>query len=247
LASLNLPKIFKDTSALLNPITKYEILASLKSLASGSAPSRNGVTRELLLCYWQQIKKFVCNLIIDMFKGNIPPQIKEGLITLLPKKQGICAPNEFRPICINNTIYKIYMKILATRIEPFLEEITFQHQYAVKSKTMDTAIRLAHEITVFANIMNIPFFKVIHDQEKAFDRASHNYIIEDLRCRGIPEKFIQWIFQMYRDTYVRIKFAEGEYSSKIQYERGAKQGDPMSAIIYCRAIDAFLVEMERRL
>jgi len=43
-------------------------------------------------------------------------EMKEALVVLLPKKKGKRTPEDYRPITLLNSVYKILDKILATRL-----------------------------------------------------------------------------------------------------------------------------------
>lgn len=55
-------------------------------------------------------------------------EINHSFITLIPKKTEPESPNNFRPIALFNTIYKIYSKILANRIKYILAKIISKEQ-----------------------------------------------------------------------------------------------------------------------
>ena len=53
---------------------------------------------------------------------RIPAKCKAGLMTLVPKKEPDNLIENCRPITLLNTDYKIFTKIIMTRLNPILEK-----------------------------------------------------------------------------------------------------------------------------
>ena len=61
--------------------------------------------------------------------GRMPIEWNEGMIYLIPKVEGVVDDfKKWRPITILNTIYKVYAKLLAIRLQPFLPHIVYKNQ-----------------------------------------------------------------------------------------------------------------------
>jgi hypothetical protein len=62
--------------------------------------------------------------------GWLLSQSNQTYITLIPKKQGACSFNHFRPISLCNFYYKIISKILVLRLQPLLAKLIDPSQAA---------------------------------------------------------------------------------------------------------------------
>ena len=59
----------------------------------------------------------------------MPAEWNEGMIYLIPKLEGVVDDiKKWRPITLLNTVYKVYAKLLATRLQPFLPHIVHKTQ-----------------------------------------------------------------------------------------------------------------------
>ena len=102
-----------------------EILQALKGIGTDVCPGLDGMGQDFFLTYWDLIVDDVLATFQEIFNTCIMPQIwKEGLICLIPKGDVVTDEVKgWRPLTLLNTIYKIYAKSLASRLQPFLPDI----------------------------------------------------------------------------------------------------------------------------
>ena len=60
------------------------------------------------------------------------------------------------------------------------------------------------------------------DQEKAFDRISHKFMLKTLKAFGFGENFIKWVKIVYTDTKSQVK-VNGFLKSDFSIQRGVRQ------------------------
>ena len=110
---------------LLHPFSSFEILQAIKAIGTDVCPRVDGMGREFFLTYWDLIANDLLAAFQEMFSTGIMPQMwKEGLVYLIPKGDVVTDEVKgWRPITQLNTIYKIYAKLLALRLQPFLPSI----------------------------------------------------------------------------------------------------------------------------
>ena len=82
------------------------------------------------------------------------------------------------------------------------------------------------------------------DQEKAFDRMSHTFIIKTLRHFGFGENFIDWIKIIYNDCTARVKI-NGFVSNSFSINRGVRQGCPLSSLLYVLCAEVLCLEINQ--
>ena len=69
------------------PVTKAEILKSLKNLSSGKTPGTDGLTADFYKFFWLDIQDPLMDSIqFALSHGELSVEQKRGIITLLPKK-----------------------------------------------------------------------------------------------------------------------------------------------------------------
>ena len=69
------------------------------------------------------------------------------------------------------------------------------------------------------------------DQEKAFDRVDHQFLLKTLKHLNFGDNFISWIEIILKDISSQIKI-NGLLSDDILIARGVRQGDPLSDLLY---------------
>ena len=66
----------------------------------------------------------MCREVCNSFEAKtIPEYLNETLISLIPKTQSSESLNNYRPISLCNTIYKVITKIIVGRIRPLLDKL----------------------------------------------------------------------------------------------------------------------------
>lgn len=112
---------------------------------------------------------------------QIPADLNQTLITLIPKIKGPETIGNFRPISLCNSICKIITKIIVARIRPHLDKLVSPYQFAFvpRRKGVDNAI-IAREIIRSASRKrgNIGYMASKIDLEKAYDRLKWSFIRE---------------------------------------------------------------------
>ena len=96
-----------------------EIRANLWALKSLKAPSPDGLHAGFYQHFWMEVKNSICEEIKEVFThGVVPSYLNETLIALLPKCQNPESLDNYRPISLCNSIYKVVSKIIVARIRP---------------------------------------------------------------------------------------------------------------------------------
>ena len=67
---------------------------------------------------------------------------------------------------------------------------------------------------------------------EAFDTIDHCALIEALRSRHLPEEYVAFLFSLYINQKTHVN-----HSSQFPVQRGIKQGDILSAILFNCILD----------
>jgi hypothetical protein len=85
------------------------------------APGLDGLSGIFFKHYWSTIGCKMVAAVQSFFReGWMLREMNQTMITLIPKNQGACNFNQFRPISLCNFFYKIISKILVNRLRPLL-------------------------------------------------------------------------------------------------------------------------------
>ena len=89
------------------------------------------------------------NSVIDVIKKvfadkSLPEYLNRTLIALIPKIQSLETLNNYRPISLCNTVYKIITKIIVARLRPFLDKLIspLQTAFVPRRKGIDNVIKV---------------------------------------------------------------------------------------------------------
>ena len=74
------------------------------------------------------------------------------------------------------------------------------------------------------------------DQEKAFDRVNRCFLVDLLVAVGFGPDFCRWIATLYNGAYMHI-ILNNWLTERISLERGVRQGDPLSPLLYVLCIE----------
>ena len=212
------------------PISPGEVKAQLKRLPSSSAPGLDRLPYKV----WKTIdpEGVILAWIFEVCRREkrVPSVWKKSTTILVFKKGDEALPGNWRPISLQNAVYKIYAAIWGRRLASWASETgavspaqkgfvpgegCLEHSFLVRSMMEDA--RRRHR----------PLHLVWFDLRNAFGSVPHNLIWYGMRKLGVPEEAFT------------IQTAEGA-TNDIPQARGVKQGCPLSPLIFNLAIEGLI-------
>ncbi|MCI00018.1 LINE-1 reverse transcriptase like, partial [Trifolium medium] len=166
-------------------------------------------------------------------------------ITLIPKKDNPANLNDFRPISLVGSIYKVLSKVLANRMKKFLPKLIDETQSAfVQGRQILDGVLIANEVIDEAKRKkrDVLLFKV--DFEKAYDSVDWDFLDFVMEKMHFPEKWRRWISECIRTPSISV-LINGCPSKEFKMERGLRQGDPLSPFLFLLVAEGFNVLMRK--
>ena len=210
------------------PVEFYKFLA-------GCSKERQGVTvRHSLL-------EELTGLFNSILEGHRPPPgWTDGCLSILYKNKG--SPDDlrfYRPLTVMNVEYKLFTGVLARRLTAAVAPIIGSHQNAfIPGRLIDDSVRCVQlMIDAHKGEKNGGSYVAFLDQEKAYDRVSHEFLWRTMEHVGLPAKFRQCVQTLYEDARVRLTI-NGFQGEPMKVESGVRQGDPLSCILYVLVIES---------
>ena len=118
---------------------------------------------------------------------------------MIPKVESPQFLNDFRPISLVGSLYKILAKVLANRLRKVIGRVVSDVQSAfVKNRQILDGILIANEVVDEArkSKKELLMFKV--DFEKAYDSVDWGYLDEVMGCMAFPTLWRKWIKEIGR-------------------------------------------------
>ena len=233
-----LERTVKDNQCALDyPITIKEIQHKIKTLKNGKACGIDSINSEMLkhsnLKLQLAMQKHF-NLVLAT--GYYPSVWNKGLISPIFKNGDRYNPNNYRGICVNSNLSKLFCSILNSRLITYLTEhnilsrsqIGFlpKHQTSDHIYTLHTLIQhhvhRKHKGKVFACFV---------DLKKAFDTIWHNGLFLQLLQYGIGGKIYDLIKSKYSDNQCCVKIGNNR-TEFFKQGKGVHQGCNLSPTLF---------------
>ena len=143
----------------------------------------------------------------------------------------------YRPICLLSNMYKLFTKIITTRLEKKLDENQPREQAGFRSKYSTTDhIHAINQLKEKCREYNIPLCVAFVDYEKAFDSVQTQAILTSLQEQGIEDVYIEILKDIYTDSSVTVHLHKE--SEKIRIKRGVRQGDTISPKLFTATLES---------
>ena len=216
------------------PIADEELTCALKGMQRNKSPGPDGLTVEFYLKFWDILLPFFKKVIECIFSnGELTPSMKRSNISLFFKNKG--SRNDlknFRPISLINVDCKIISRALSLRLRSVMSSIvSLEQTCAVPGRDIANNLHAIRDVVDIISEKDELNFLVKIDQEKAFDRVSHQYMFKVLKKFDFGDNFIKWIKILYNNIKSSVK-CNGHLTPYFIISRGVRQGDPMSSMLY---------------
>ncbi len=232
-----------ETDFLTSPISENELKQTLRSCSKKKSPGIDGLTYEFYIKNFDLIKHDLLSL-LNRFLENpseIPENFADGVITLIPKLNAPKTVNDFRPISLLNTDYKIFSKILANRLKDSIQKLIENGQSAcLNGKSCVTNLTKLRNLIANKGRSRANKFAIMSlDLEKAFDRVKLAFLWKCLEKMNFPTQFIEVLKALYKNAKSRI-LINGTLTREIRIKNSVRQGCPLSMALFVIYIEPLI-------
>lgn len=121
------------------------------------------------------------------------------------KKKDRTKIENYLPITLLNTDYKTMTKALATQLATHACDLLHPDQTGfVPTRSIFDPIRLAETMCTYADYMEENRTIIALDQEKAYDKIDHEYLIDVLKAFRLPNLFVNTVRSLYTNASTSV-------------------------------------------
>lgn len=186
------------------------------------------------MCFWDKLALPL--LEAYQFANNTKKlhiSARRGILSLIPKKdRDYLRLQNWRPITLLNTDYKILSKAISNRIQTFLPKIISMDQTGfMKDRNIATNIRKIVDIDEYCQSHNIEAIVLSIDFERCFDTVETKELEKVLQYFNFGPKLIAWVQLLFKEILVCTSNS-GFSSEYFVVTRGLLQGNPIASYTY---------------
>ena len=173
--------------------------------------------------------------------GQMPHAMLDGLIISLHKSGDRTSPEQYRPITLLNTDYRVLAKVLANRLLHCAGPLISHEQSAfLRGRHIGEGVMLLQLLPhVMVRERHAGAIIAFMDFRKAFDTISRPFLLEVLREFGLGAGFLKWVTLLLTHTRA-LATVNGFFSRKVQFAAGVRQGCPLSPLLYLFVAESLL-------
>eukprot|EP00253_Pinus_taeda_P004750 PITA_04750 len=221
-------------------ITEEEIRKAIWTLQPDKSPGPDGFLINFYRDHWPLIRKDLLKMLRGIQrKGKMGGFTNSTFLALIPKENRPTSFSRFRPISLCNSSYKIFMKIIATRLQPLLPSLISENQGGfLSNRQIHDTITLVQEAIHSSTSRQEKGFVLKLDLANAFDRVRHSFLFAVLRKMGFNAAFISTIAACISGPWIS-PLINGCPCEAFQSTRGLRQGCPLSPYLFILMAESF--------
>jgi len=227
------------------PFTAGELEEAVRHLRNGRSKDGAGVIAEMIKAGGEALIAVLLDLFNQVIAQNgSPPQTwRQTTITVLYKSGNPQLPQNYRPIAMIPLLYKLFARLLYSRLLPILDKAQSHDQAGFRRGycTEDHLFTFTC-LEEKAREWQRPLWIAALDFKKAFDTVEHSCLWEALRQQQVPNSYVKLLHTLYAQQSATVK--TDRVSRPFSIQRGTKQGDPLSSLLFNSLLEHIMSDVK---
>ena len=236
------PLPHRETDLLLAPFTVTELQSALNVAKKGKSPGIDGIPIEFYSAFWDEIANDLVTIFNEIVRrGSLTGSQKQALIRLIPKVPHPQMIEDYRPIALLCTDYKLLASLFKRRLDATLEKVVSKHQRGgIPGRKTEDILLTIRNLVLLLQEKESSGMLVTLDFTKAFDRVNRNTLWQTMVAMGYPHELTTRLESLYVGTTSVISYGVGRQTAPIPCLSSIRQGCPLSVTLFIIYIDPLL-------
>ncbi|GAU26347.1 hypothetical protein TSUD_101800 [Trifolium subterraneum] len=208
-----------EGGSLTKPFSLEEVKTAVWDCDSFKSPGPDGLNFGFIKDFWSELQADVMRFIAEFHhNGKLTKGLNSTFITLIPKVDSPQHLNDFQPISLVGSLYKILAKVLANRLQLVFGSVISESQTAfVKDRKILDGILIANE--------------VVDEAHAVMGRMS------------FPILWRKWIKECICTASTSV-LVNGSPTEEFPLQRGLRQVDPLYSFLFLLAAEGLNILMQ---
>lgn len=223
-----------DRNHLEQKVTIHEIYDAIMTLKSNKTPGSDGYTPEFYRFFWSDIKFIMDGWLQEAIKNEkLHNSARHSVILLLDKpERDLLSLENWRPLSMLTTDYKILAKIIANRLNSVLPYIIHEYQTGfMKNRYISQNITELISIIEYCEEEKLQAIMVSYDFWKAFDSVQWSSLQSILEYFNFGP-FFCLLIRILQCEITSVVSNNNHWTSPFKVQQGLRQGCPASPALY---------------
>jgi len=209
-----------------------DIELSTEKLKINKSPGFDQILEEMFKAGGKTIRCEIHKLVISIWnKEELPEEWKESITAPMYKKGNKTVCSNYRGTSLLPTMYKTLSNILLSRLTPYGEEITGDHQCGFRRNRSTFDIICIRQILGIEWKYNEAVNQLFIDFKKTYDSVRKEVLYNILIQFDFPMKLVRLIKMCLTETYSRVRVGKS-VSDMFPIMNDLKQGDVPSPLLF---------------
>jgi len=215
------------------PFAELELGAAIAAAKKGRAPGFDGLPAEAWKVLSGGRAAVFCLLNRCWNEGRFPEAWRRAMVVGVFRTDEATCPSNYRPISLLATVYKLFGRILAARLQTGLDEALRCTQFGFRRgrSTAEPLFVVRRVQDLVHGRQNQALHLIFLDWANAFDKVDTRCLASVLKRYSVPERVVSIVVSLVAEPSFTVSMAGGQ-SAEYEQGTGIRQGCTLSPFLF---------------